>query len=100
MTFDELPTAVIAGLIALATVQLTLQIISLVDLARRPTVVGGRKWPWALLIIAGTLIGALLYLALGRAMRAPTLGTGEPQAGGEAARRRAIDELYGPDQRQ
>ena len=99
MRFGGLPTPVVVGLIALGAVQLSFQVFALVDLSRRPVVPGGRKWLWALLVVLGGLIGALLYLALGRSTPASTPGTAESQAGSEAVRRRAIDELYGPDQR-
>jgi hypothetical protein len=98
MSVGGLSTPVLVGLIALGTAQLTLQVIALVDLARRTVVPGGRKWRWALLIILGALVGALLYLALGRSAT-PSAGAEELRGGSDAARRRAIDTLYGPDRR-
>ncbi len=96
--FGDLPTPAIAALIALGAVQLTLQIVAVTDLARRPAVVGGRKWVWAIVAVLGGLIGALVYLVVGRAV--PRLaGNDEPHAGGEGASRRALDTLYGPEQR-
>ena len=32
------------------------------DLAARKRVLGGRKWPWAVVIIFVTFLGSLLYL--------------------------------------
>ncbi|MGH7713336.1 MAG: PLD nuclease N-terminal domain-containing protein [Gemmatimonadaceae bacterium] len=90
-----LPTPVLVALIALGVVQLTLQIVALVDLARRQIVAGGRKWVWVVVTVLGGLIGALAYLAVGRT--APRFGADEPQAGNEGARRRALDTLYGPE---
>ncbi|HJU74134.1 MAG TPA: PLD nuclease N-terminal domain-containing protein [Gemmatimonadaceae bacterium] len=93
---SELSTPVLIALIALGTVQLTLQVIALIDLSKRPAVAGGRKWVWIIVIVLGGLIGAFAYLAAGRAQ---VSGAGESLAGNDEARRRAIDKLYGPDKR-
>jgi len=53
-------------LIPLVVVQLILQVVALVDVYRRETVTGGKKWIWVLVIIFGEIIGAALYLILGR----------------------------------
>jgi len=45
--------------------QLTLQVIALVDLLRRERT-RGPKWIWAVLIILGQLLGAIIYLIFGR----------------------------------
>ncbi|HEX3016081.1 MAG TPA: PLDc N-terminal domain-containing protein [Desulfobacteria bacterium] len=50
----------------LAIIQLLLQIIALVDISRRPEVVGGRKWPWVLVIVIFGLLGSAVYLLAGR----------------------------------
>ena len=39
-----------------------LAVIMLADLANRPRVLGGRKWPWALTILLITFVGSVLYL--------------------------------------
>ncbi|HEY79397.1 MAG TPA: hypothetical protein G4O09_09830 [Dehalococcoidia bacterium] len=39
-----------------------LAIMMLQDLASRKRVLGGRKWPWALIILLVTFLGSLLYL--------------------------------------
>lgn len=39
-----------------------LVIILLRDLAGRGRVLGGRKWPWVLVLIFVTFVGSLLYL--------------------------------------
>ncbi len=73
--------------------QCTLQVYCIVDLVRRPVVTGGNKWIWGAVIIAAGLLGALLYLGLGRAQLS-VLDAGDA-AGGESATRRAIDKIYG-----
>jgi len=89
-------TTLAALLLALLVVQVSLQVFALVDLARRDVVQGGRKWVWALVIAFGNLIGAIVYLAVGRKPESDLLrGSGASTAGGDAARR-AVDKLYGP----
>ena len=39
-----------------------LAIMLLQDLAGRKRVLGGRKWPWAVVIIFVTFLGSVLYL--------------------------------------
>jgi len=89
----------IAGLVvALIVVQLALQLYALADLARRDRVRGERKWLWVLVIAFGNLLGAIVYLAVGRPPAEADLaagGSAASTAGGEAARR-AVDALYGP----
>lgn len=94
-----LPTPALVALIALGVVQLTLQIVALVDLARRSAVNGGRKWVWVVVTVLGGLIGAAAYLAVGRSVPEALDGSNAPQAGNEGAKRRALDTLYGPGKR-
>jgi hypothetical protein len=95
----ELPRPALVALVALGVVQLTLQIVALVDLARRSAVNGGRKWVWVVAAVFGGLIGAVVYLAIGRKVPEPLEGSDAPSAGNEGARRRALDTLYGPGER-
>jgi len=94
---DISPT--VAGiLLGLIVVQLALQLYALADLARRDRVRGERKWLWVLVIAFGNLLGAIVYLAVGRPPAEADLaagGSAASTAGGEAARR-AVDALYGP----
>ena len=94
-------TTVAILLLVILVAQVTLQVIALIDLARRDAVQGGKKWVWAIAIAFGNLIGAIVYLAVGRRPtgEGSTLaGSGASTAGGDAARR-AVDELYGPRDR-
>jgi hypothetical protein len=95
-------TPVAITIIALGAVQLGLQIWSIVDLIRRPAPTQ-RKVVFALVIVLIGLVGAIAYLAVGRSMldseeEARTART-QGEAGDEDARRRALDQLYGPDRR-
>ena len=95
-------SATVAGvMLGLIVVQLSLQIYAVVDLVRRDRVRGDRKWVWALVIAFGNLVGAIVYLAVGRApaqVDIPATTSGANTAGGEAARR-AVESLYGPRDR-
>ena len=98
----EVSTTVAAIMLVLVVVQVATQIYALIDLARRDTVRGDKKWLWALLIVVGSLPGAIAYLAAGRAPAAVDVGaagSGASAADGDAAQR-ALDVLYHPrDQR-
>ena len=92
----------VAGiLLGLIVVQLALQLYALADLARRDRVRGERKWVWVIVIAFGNLVGAIVYLAIGRAppeVDIPAGGSAATTAGSDAARR-AVDALYGHDPR-
>ena len=88
--------ALTVAVLCLIIVQLALQVYSLVDLAKRPKVQGGRKWVWALIIIFANLLGAVVYLAVGRSVDPLMDTTGLPRADDEAAKR-AVDTLYGSE---
>jgi membrane protein YqaA with SNARE-associated domain len=91
---STLPTWVLVVIAIVACIQLALQVYALLDLSKRDTVMGGRKWLWVLIIIAGNLLGAIIYLGMGRVAYRPGPGDGE-RAGSEKAKNRAIDNLYG-----
>ena len=52
----------------------------------------------AVLIVLGGLIGGLAYLAVGRPMLKAEGREATAEGGKETARRRALDQLYGPNQ--
>lgn len=96
--FLDTSTTVAAILLALLGLQVVTQLYALVDLARRDTVRGGRKWVWALVIALGNLPGAIGYLVAGRPPRAIDVSDNRSSATavGADATRRAVDALYGP----
>lgn len=59
---------VLAVLCAIALIQISLYVFALIDLYRRPVaqVALGNKWIWVAIILLVNIIGALLYLAVGR----------------------------------
>lgn len=73
-------------------VQLGLQIAAVIDLLRRQKVTGDRKWVWALAILAGGILGPLVYFGLGRG----TASSAQPdQPRSETAAKDVADFLYG-----
>ncbi len=94
-----LPEPYVYALLALAVVQIVVQVWALVDLVRVDAVVGGRKWLWALLIIfvSNFALGAILYFAIGRRVQAPVEeASPEQQVSDEEKTERVLDALYGP----
>jgi NADH:ubiquinone oxidoreductase subunit 6 (subunit J) len=92
---STLPVGVLVAVGALAVVQLTLDVVALVDLYRRPAaqVVSGNKWVWVAVVLLVSLLGAILYLVVGRtkAVAVPV-----PPASRPVATEGIADALYGP----
>lgn len=92
----SLPTGLLVVVVVLGLVQLTLDVVALVDLVRRPLdrVALGNKWVWVAIILLVNLLGAILYLAVGRrpAQAAPV----PPPARQAPAAGTIADALYGP----
>ena len=61
-----LPPGALVALIVLGVAEVALVVFCLVDLVRRPAVLGDRKWLWALLIVLFAIPGSIIYLAVGR----------------------------------
>lgn len=100
-----LPPGVLVALAVLVAVTLTLAVIALIDLYRRPAELlsFGNKWMWLVLILFLNLLGPILYLLAGRK---PSPHTDTPpsawsQSNPNAAAD-AVEKLYGrrdhPDQ--
>ncbi len=93
---DAIPVWVWVVVGVLVAIQLTIEIWALVDMLRRPAdqlTLGGRKWLWAIIILAVNLFGAIVYLVAGR----KPVPTGETTSSVPAGERgeRAVDVLYG-----
>jgi hypothetical protein len=98
-TDHGISTPLAVAIIALGVTQITLQIWALVDLVRRPAPTQ-RKMVFAAVILLAGLVGALAYLAVGRPMLTEGMSEGGSAGGSNAAaRKRALDQLYGPDDR-
>jgi ABC-2 type transport system ATP-binding protein len=61
-----LPPGALVAVIVLAVVEVALAVFCIVDIVRRPAVLGDRKWLWVLLVVLFTLPGSIIYLAIGR----------------------------------
>lgn len=90
-----LSPAVRGALFALVAVQVAVQIAAVVHLVRRSRAPRSGRAVWAVVIVAGNLLGAVLYFALARGPDAAA----ETTAGDAQAARRATDVLYGPRDR-
>jgi Phospholipase_D-nuclease N-terminal len=82
----------IAAIVVVGLVELGLMIYALIDLTRRPHVLGGRQWVWAIVIVVFGMVGPIVYLAVAR-VPAPAA---EPEAPAATDRvSAAADLLYG-----
>src|SRR5437870_1604852 len=94
----SLPTAALIAIGALLAIQISLQVFSLIDLAKRPSVPGGApKWAWALIIVFLNLLGAIAYLAVRRSAGFKLEPSDDVSGARSEAARRALDKLYGQD---
>jgi hypothetical protein len=92
-----LPTAALVALGVLVTVQVILDVVALVDLVRRPVdrVTAGNKWLWVAVILLVNVVGAIVYLAVGR-RAAPAVERPPAPRTGDAGAASVADALYGP----
>ena len=96
-SLSALPVWGVVALAVLVAAQLTLDVIALVDLYRRPVdqVIFANKWIWLAIILLVNTFGAIIYLL---AARRPPVLTGDSAP----VRRRSVgsddiaDLLYGP----
>lgn len=85
---------VMIGLGVLIAIQLTLQVIAIVDLIKRPAdALTLPKWAWALIIVLGEILGAVGYLVAGRKPVAAVEVA--PTATASSRAEAAADALYG-----
>ena len=98
---QQLSAPLLLGIGALALVELALIVFALVNLSKRPAdaIRFHAKWPWAVLIVVISLLGPLVYLAVGRidASRSDDVDAGDAPAAERA--QRAADLLYGHEAR-
>ena len=94
---STVPTSVLVVLGVLEAAVIGIDIVALVDLYRRPSerVVLQNKWIWLAIIVLVNLVGAIVYLAVGRkpALSDDTLASHSPPA----RTMDIVDSLYGPD---
>jgi ABC-2 type transport system ATP-binding protein len=61
-----LPSNALVPVIILAIAEVALAGFCIIDIVRRPAVLGDRKWLWIVLVILFALPGSIIYLAIGR----------------------------------
>lgn len=92
---SSLSGGALAAVVVILLIELVLVVVSLIDIIRRPAVLGGHKWVWVVVVLVFNLIGPIIYLAIGRV--APPAQ--EVPLDADATRDRAAgaaDLLYGP----
>ncbi len=98
-TWTDIPTELQVALILLAVIQLGVQITAVVSILRTPVerLLTGKRWLWLLVVLAGGLVGAIVYRAIGRLppqaqdpMRSQEVNGPTPDRG-----KRAAELLYG-----
>lgn len=95
LDLSTIPIAARVFIGLLIAIQITLDIIALRDLYKRPVnqVVFANKWSWVAIVIFGNLLGPILYLAAGRKQEILTDHTVSPRP---PHTRNIADVLYGP----
>ena len=96
MQLSDVPTGLVVAIVIVGIAQLALDVIALVDLYRRPAdrVAIGNKWVWVAVILLVNLLGAILYLVVGR-KPAPVQDAAQPPTPSAARAADIADSLYG-----
>jgi len=68
VSLSGIPAWAVVALGVVVVVQLTLDVVALLDLYRRPVeqIVFGNKWIWVGIVLLVNTIGAIIYLGAGR----------------------------------
>ncbi len=92
---SALPAGVLIVLGVVLLIEIALDVIALVDLYRRPLdqVALVNKRIWVAIIVLVGLLGAILYLAIGRK---PVVPSGGVTPAGPSSAADVADKLYGP----
>lgn len=96
LSLSDFPVWALILLGVLALVSITLQVIALIDLYRRPTeqVVFANKWIWVAVVLLVNTIGPVIYLAAGRKPAIIDTQTSKP-ASPSVRSENIADALYG-----
>lgn len=95
---SSLSTPVTVALIAIVVVQVALAVYCIIDIVRRPAVLGGHKWVWIVIVALFNLVGSIVYLAVGRTQTEAAEHEAPAVTHDKAAS--AADVLYGPHSRE
>jgi hypothetical protein len=93
----DLPGWFLVAAVVVGLIEVTLAVVALVDLYRRPVdrVTLGNKWVWVAIILFVNLFGPIIYLAAGR-KPAPTAELPAPSPTSASRSESIADALYGP----
>ncbi|HET6476963.1 MAG TPA: PLD nuclease N-terminal domain-containing protein [Thermoleophilia bacterium] len=93
-------TGALVAIVVVGLIELALAVFCIVDIVRRPAVLGGRKWLWIVFILFSTLVGSIVYLVIGRIPPpAAEEARDEPEAMARTRAQSAADLLYGAPER-
>ncbi len=94
---STLPTGILVVIGIVLVIEITLDVIALVSLYRRPLseVALGNKWVWVAIILLVNLLGPVLYFVIGRKAGVPVDGPASAPGSGTTTDSIA-DRLYGP----
>ena len=82
--------------IVLGIVEVALVGFCIIDIVRRPAVLGDRKWLWIVLVVLFTLPGSIIYLAVGRVTAPAAEARDDADADARPRADAAADALYAP----
>ena len=91
-----LPSGALIPAIILGVAEVALAAFCIVDIVRRPAVLGDRKWLWILLVVFFTLPGSIIYLAVGRVPAPIIESRDDADADARPRADAAADALYAP----
>jgi ABC-type branched-subunit amino acid transport system ATPase component len=91
-----LPPGALIPVIILGIVEVALVGFCIVDIVRRPAVLGDRKWLWMVLVVLFALPGSIIYLAIGRVPPPAVEARDDADADARPRADAAADALYAP----
>jgi hypothetical protein len=91
-----LPAGALIAVVTLGIVEVGLAVFCIVDIVRRPAVLGDRKWLWIVLIVFFNLVGSIIYLAVGRVQPPLAESHEAPEVETRGRAQAAADMLCGP----
>ncbi len=91
-----LPPGALIPVIILGIVEVALVGFCIIDIVRRPAVLGDRKWLWIVLVILFALPGSIIYLAIGRVAAPVAEARDDADADARPRADAAADALYAP----
>ena len=91
-----LPPGALVPVIILGIVEVALVAFCIIDIVRRPAVLGDRKWLWIVLVVLFALPGSIIYLAIGRVAAPAAEARDDADADARPRADAAADALYAP----